>query len=429
MKIAIDAMGGDQAPKAPVLGVLKASEIFPENTYFLFGKEAAIRAEVPETLPDNVHIVPCQDVILTGDAPVMAVRKKKDASMNRALQAVKKGDCQAMISAGNSGALMFAGLLQVKALKGIDRPVFLANVPSLNNPKKQFIVIDAGANVDSKPKQLFENAVMGNYYYQSIYGESKPRIGLLNNGKEAQKGTQLTKTVYEWLDREPSLNFIGNVEPDEVLNDVCDVLVADGFNANMVVKAVEGTAKTFLNVFKDLAATGGIREKLGGLLLKPALKEKMRLLDPNRAGAGLVFGLRAPVLKCHGSANEEAFTQAIKLALKMDEVKLYEDLAEAFSQLNIPGNKSSGQIIELTKNTIGDDKSEARNLENDRAILEKKSATVDESTAIKAASERSKDKFKAVSEDHFENKLMEVENVIAERESDQAEDVKGEKGE
>lgn len=335
-KIAIDAMGGDHAPKAPVLGAYQAAQAYPKHEFFLYGQEEQMRNILPGDKPSNLTYVHCEDVITNEDSPTFAVRRKRQASMMQALKAVRQGRCDACISAGNSGALMVGGLTQVKTLRGVERPAFLVQVPALLAMERPLVFLDAGANVDSKVKQLWQNAVIGGAYTEAVFKLKKPRIGLLNNGREAKKGNQLAREGYEVLQADSQLNFIGNVEPHELFKNRCDVLVADGFQANMVLKSMEGTASTIIQLLKKTIQEGSLAGKLGGLLLKADLKNLAGVLDANEAGAGLVFGLRAPVLKCHGDANEQAFKQACQQALQLLSSDLYGQLADIFKAHPLP---------------------------------------------------------------------------------------------
>lgn len=248
MKIAVDAMGGDNAPKAIVEGVVLAAQEFKDIEFQLYGKESAVREHlIDET---NITIIHTDEKIMSEDDPVRAVRRKKDASMILAAKAVKEGKADALFSAGNTGALLAAGLLIVGRMKGIDRPGLLVTLPALGGGVNAFNMMDVGANADSKPENLNQFATLGSYYAQFVRGIQKPRVGLLNNGTEENKGNELTKQAYALLKENHEINFIGNVEARELLNGVADVVVTDGFTGNAVLKTVEGTALSMMKLVK-----------------------------------------------------------------------------------------------------------------------------------------------------------------------------------
>ena len=333
MRIAIDAMGGDHAPEVPLRGALKAAQEYPDLEIQLYGQAEALDAYLPDALPANLQIVEAEKVIGTAEEPVKALRQKKKSSMVLGLKAVRKAQADAFISAGNSGALMAGALMQVGRMKGISRPAFLVNMPCFTDFNKSWVLIDGGANVDNKPAHLHQYAIMGSAYMAAVKGIDRARIGLLNNGKEAGKGNQLTQAAYELLSQEETINFIGNVEPSEVLNDACDVVVADGFAANMVLKSLEGASKAFVTLLSDTLKTASWKSKVAGLLVKEDLKKAFAGLNSDNIGAGVVFGVKQPVLKCHGSAKDDAFYYAILQARQMVDSQLYDQLAQDFETL------------------------------------------------------------------------------------------------
>ncbi|MGP1907469.1 phosphate acyltransferase PlsX [Metabacillus sp. JX24] len=311
MKIAIDAMGGDNAPKAIVEGAMKAVTLFSDIEITLYGKEPLIKEYL--TNQERISIVHTDTVIEATDEPVRAVRRKKDASMVLMANAVKEGEADACISAGNTGALMTAGLFVVGRIEGIERPALAPTLPTIEG--NGFLMLDVGANADAKPEQLLQYAMMGSIYANKVRGIEKPRVGLLNVGTEEKKGNELTKAAYQLL-KGSDLHFIGNVEARDLLDGIADVVVTDGFTGNVALKTIEGTA---LSVFKMLksALTSNLQSKLAAAVLKPKLKVIKGKLDYSEYGGAGLFGLKAPVIKAHGSSDPNAVYNAIRQAREM----------------------------------------------------------------------------------------------------------------
>lgn len=313
MRLAIDAMGGDHAPKEIVIGAMKAVEAFADIHITLVGDEAKIKEYL--TKQDRITILHTTEVILGTDEPVRAVRRKKTASMVLAAQQVADGSADACISAGNTGALMAAGLFVVGRIEGIDRPALSPTLPTIGG--EGFLLLDVGANVDAKAEHLLQYAIMGSIYSEKVRDTDKPRVGLLNIGTEEKKGNDLTKQAYELL-KNANINFVGNVEARDLLNGVADVVVTDGFTGNMVLKTVEGTA---LSMFKMLKSTlmGSLKSKLAAAVLKPEFTTLKNTLDYSEYGGAGLFGLKAPVIKAHGSSNGQAIFSAIRQTREMVE--------------------------------------------------------------------------------------------------------------
>jgi phosphate acyltransferase len=313
MKIAIDAMGGDHAPKEIVIGAMKAVEAFSDIHITLVGDETKIKEYLVNQ--ERISIIHTSEVILGTDEPVRAVRRKKTASMVLAAQQVADGNADACISAGNTGALMAAGLFVVGRIEGIDRPALTPTLPTIGG--EGFLLLDVGANVDAKPEHLLQYAIMGSIYSEKVREIKNPRVGLLNIGTEEKKGTDLTKQAFELL-KNANVNFIGNVEARDLLDGVADVVVTDGFTGNMVLKTVEGTA---LSMFKMLKTTlmSSLKSKLAAAVLKPEFKILKNTLDYSEYGGAGLFGLKAPVIKAHGSSNGQAVFSAIRQTREMVE--------------------------------------------------------------------------------------------------------------
>lgn len=309
MRIAVDAMGGDNAPKAIVEGVMLAKKDFPEIEFLLYGKENEIKKYMTDD--KNVTIIHTDEKINSDDEPVKAIRRKKTASMVLAAQAVKNGEADAIFSAGNTGALLAAGLFIVGRIKGIDRPGLMSTMPVIGKDAG-FDMLDLGANADNKPKHLANYAVLGSFYAQKVRGINRPRVGLLNNGTEETKGSELTKKAFELLSADPTIHFIGNVEARELLDGAADVVVTDGFTGNAVLKSIEGTALNLMALLKQSILDSGTKGKLGALLLKDALRKVKNEMDYAKHGGAVLFGLKAPVIKTHGATGPEAVAYTIK---------------------------------------------------------------------------------------------------------------------
>ncbi|MDZ7835326.1 MAG: phosphate acyltransferase PlsX [Alkalibacterium sp.] len=331
MRIAVDAMGGDNAPSEIVKGCVKAARDFSDITIVLYGKEDLIRKDLDESLT-NIEIVHTDEKILSEDDPVRSVRRKKEASMVKAALSVKNGENHALFSAGNTGALLASGTLLIGRMKGVDRPGLLATFPSLSDKSSVFHVIDVGANADSKPLNINQYATLGSQYARHVHGVENPTVGLLNNGTEENKGNILSKEAYQLLKANDAINFIGNVEARELLNGVADVVVTDGFTGNAVLKTIEGTALSMMTILKNSIYNNGIKAKVGGLLLKDSLKSMKDLLDYSKYGGAVLFGIKAPVIKTHGSATEEPVYHTIRQIRDMLDSQLLDELIDYFEK-------------------------------------------------------------------------------------------------
>jgi len=326
VKIAIDAMGGDNAPKEIIEGVKQALEAFSDVEILLYGQQDKIDEYIKPQ--DRLTIIHCAEVIESEDDPVRSVRRKKDASMVRMAEAVKEGTADAAVSAGNTGALMSAGLFIVGRIEGVDRPALAPTLPTMDG--KGFLMLDLGANADAKPEHLVQYAIMGSIYAEKVRGVQNPTVGLLNIGTEEKKGNELTKAAFPLL-KEAPVNFIGNVESRDLLNGAADVVVTDGFTGNMVLKTIEGTAMNVFAMIKDvfMAST---KTKIAAMLVKNDLSALKGMLDYSEYGGAGLFGLKAPVIKAHGSSNGTAFYNAIRQARTMVEHdvagKIYSTLKE-----------------------------------------------------------------------------------------------------
>ncbi|MEB6085611.1 phosphate acyltransferase [Enterococcus sp. 6D12_DIV0197] len=338
MRIAVDAMGGDNAPKAIVEGVMLAKKDFPEIEFLLYGKENEIKKYMTDD--KNVTIIHTDEKINSDDEPVKAIRRKKTASMVLAAQAVKNGEADAIFSAGNTGALLAAGLFIVGRIKGIDRPGLMSTMPVIGKDAG-FDMLDLGANADNKPEHLANYAVLGSFYAQKVRGINRPRVGLLNNGTEETKGSELTKKTFELLSQDPTIHFIGNVEARELLDGAADVVVTDGFTGNAVLKSIEGTALNLMALLKQSILDSGAKGKLGALLLKDALRKVKNEMDYAKHGGAVLFGLKAPVIKTHGATGPEAVAYTIKQIHTMLATDVVAQLVAHFEEM--PTDKDETQ--------------------------------------------------------------------------------------
>lgn len=326
--IAIDAMGGDNAPAAVVNGVNLAIRTYDDIQIKLFGDEARINEYLEAH--ERVEVIHTTEIISADDEPVIAVRRKKESSMVRAAKAVKDGEADVLLSAGSTGALLASGLLVVGRIKNIDRPGLMPVIPTISKEHPQFILMDAGANADSKPINLLQHAILASSYARDVLGIDKPRVGLINNGTEAGKGNELTKAAYELLSNEESLHFIGNVEAKELLNGTLDVAVTDGFTGNAVLKTLEGTSKSVFTAIKGALTQSNLKTKLGALMIKGALADLKDNFDDTKAGGAVMLGVKGAVIKAHGSSNEEAIFNAIRQARKVTQSGVIQKTIDLF---------------------------------------------------------------------------------------------------
>lgn len=312
MKIAIDAMGGDHAPKEPVLGALQALAHIKSDIVFI-GDETKINAVLEGQSYDKsrISIVHTTEVIENEDKPVKAIKAKKDSSMVVGFKLLKEKQIDAFLSAGNTGALLAGGLLKVGRIKGIDRPALCSVYPTTDGIA---VLTDAGANADCKPRNLYEFAIMGSIYANKVLGIERPRVGLANIGVEEGKGNSLVIDTFPLL-KASELNFIGNAEVRDVPNGVCDVVVCDGFTGNVILKVSEGVAKSFTTMLKEQIMSSKLMS-VAGLLLKPAFKNLKKKMDYAEYGGAPFLGVDGILVKAHGSSNAKAFMNGIRYAEK-----------------------------------------------------------------------------------------------------------------
>jgi len=308
IRIALDAMGGDFAPDEIVKGAVLASQELPDLEIFLVGSpDKIIQALKKHQEKGKLPIVTASEVIGMNEHPVQAVKQKKDASINVAVSLVKDGKADAVISAGNTGAIMAAALFKLGRIPGVERPAIATEFPL---PTGKVLLLDMGANVDCKPKHLVQFAMMGRLYSQDVMRVENPRVGLLNLGEEKEKGNELTRETWPLL-KQAQVNFIGNVESKEIFNGTVDVIVCDGFVGNLILKFGESLGTAIYKMMKK-ELSGGIMNKLGLALLYPGLKRLKKLVTYDEYGAAPLLGIQGIVYKAHGRSKAAAIKTAIK---------------------------------------------------------------------------------------------------------------------
>ncbi|MCK6074092.1 phosphate acyltransferase PlsX [Paenibacillus silvae] len=329
MRIVIDAMGGDNAPASTVEGAVAAATEWTDTQIVLVGDEAQLEPLLSQSgaRPANLSVRHASEVIGAEDEPVRAVRRKKDSSMVVAGRMVKEREADAMISAGNTGALMTAGLLVVGRMEGIERPALAPMIPTMDDVG--VLALDLGANMDAKPEHLAQYALMGSLYRQKVQGIATPRVGLLNVGTEAGKGNELTKYAYPLLEQLP-IRFVGNVEARDVLTGACDVLVCDGFAGNILLKSLEGAAGAIFGLLKE-KFTSSFKNKLAAAVLMPELRGLKSKLDYTEHGGAPLLGLSGLVVKSHGSADGNAIKNAVRQARIAVQNQLVDSISKEIS--------------------------------------------------------------------------------------------------
>lgn len=313
MKIAVDAMGGDYAPEETVLGAIEAVHAYSLDVV-LVGEEIKIRRLLEKHgAAENIHIaiVHAGQVIEMHEHPAQAIRKKKDASILVATRLVKEGKCDAVVAPGSTGAAVSAALLGLGRIKGIERPCIATPIPS---KKGITVLLDSGANANSKPKHLIEGAIMGSHYAKYILGINKPQVGLLNIGEEASKGNELCQATYPVLEQLKTISFFGNVEGRDIPEGTVDVVVCDGFVGNVILKFGEGMALFIIKLVKEAIKNSGFIAKLGALAVYPALKTLKKRLDFTEYGGAPLLGVNGSFIICHGSSKAKAIKNAIRVA-------------------------------------------------------------------------------------------------------------------
>lgn len=314
MRIAVDVMGGDHGCGVVVEGARLALRAFPAiSTLFLVGNQAEIKAALSSGSPvdSRLEVVHATEVLTMEEKPVLAVRRKKDSSVVRAVELVKDGRAEALISPGNTGGVVTASTIKLRPLDGVERPAIIAVIPA---PENDFVLVDAGANVECRPHHLAQFAIMGSVYSREVLGYARPRVGLLSVGTEDLKGNDLTQETFK-LCKQLRLNFIGNVEGHDLFDNGVDVVVCDGFVGNIVLKTCESLATSIFKwLRKELSRTP--KRQLGALLAKGAFRAMKLRMDPEAHGGAPLLGLNGNVVIAHGSSRSQAIMNAIGQAVR-----------------------------------------------------------------------------------------------------------------
>lgn len=326
VKVAVDAMGGDHAPAEIVKGAIEAVNESDKVKVYLVGLQDAVEKELAGYTynKEQVEVVPASEVIETAEPPVMAIRKKKNSSIVKALHMVKEGVCDAYVSAGSTGATLVGGQVIVGRIKGVERPPLAPLIPT---EKGCALLIDCGANVDARPSYLVQFAKMGSIYMENIMGVKNPRVGIVNIGAEEEKGNALVKETFPLLKNCPDINFVGSVEARDIPAGAVDVAVCEAFVGNVILKTYEGVGLTLIKKVKA-GMMSSLRSKIGALLVKPALKSTLKEFDLEQYGGAPMLGLKGLVVKTHGSSKANEIKNSILQCIAFSEQKINEKIKE-----------------------------------------------------------------------------------------------------
>ena len=326
VNVAVDAMGGDHAPKEIVKGAVEAVNENSHVKVFLTGQEEVIRRELSGYTYNEkqVEVVPASEIIETAEPPVMAIRKKKDSSIVKALQLVKSGECDAYVSAGSTGATLVGGQVIVGRLKGVERPPLAPLIPT---DRGVALLIDCGANVDARASHLVQFAKMGSVYMESVMKIKNPRVAIVNIGAEEDKGNALVKETFPLLKDCPDINFIGSIEARDIPFGYADVIVCEAFVGNVILKLYEGVGGALIKKVKEGMMTS-LRSKAGAFLVKPALKETLKVFDLEQYGGAPLLGLKGLVVKTHGSSKAIEIKNSVLQCVTFKEQKINDKIKE-----------------------------------------------------------------------------------------------------
>ncbi len=328
VNVAVDAMGGDNAPAETVKGAVEAVNADGRVKVFLVGHKTAVLEELKKYQynPEQVEVVHAEEVIEMAEPPVMAIRKKKDSSIVKALYLVKDGSCDAFVSAGSTGAVLVGGQVIVGRIKGVERPPLAPLIPT-DTPKGVSLLIDCGANVDARASHLVQFAKMGSVYMEHVMGVKNPRVGIVNIGAEEEKGNALVKETFPLLKNCPDINFIGSVEARDIPGGAADVVVCEAFVGNVILKMYEGVGGVMLKKIKG-GMMSTFRSKIGALLVKPALKNTLKAFDTEQYGGAPLLGLKGLVVKTHGSSKAVEIKNSILQCIAFKEQRINEKIRE-----------------------------------------------------------------------------------------------------
>ena len=326
VKVAVDAMGGDNAPVEIIKGAVQAINESSKVKVYLVGMQDVLEKELAGYTynKEQLEVVPATEIIETAEPPVMAIRKKKDSSLVMALNLVKDGTCDAYVSAGSTGATLVGGQVLVGRIKGVERPPLAPLIPT---EKGCALLIDCGANVDARPSYLVQFAKMGSIYMENVMGVKNPKVGIVNIGAEEEKGNALVKETFPLLKNCPDINFIGSVEARDIPAGAADVIVCEAFVGNVILKTYEGVGATLIKKVKAGMMTS-LRSKIGALLVKPALKNTLKQFDLEQYGGAPMLGLKGLVVKTHGSSKAVEIKNSILQCITFTEQKINEKIKE-----------------------------------------------------------------------------------------------------
>lgn len=345
LPIALDAMGGDKAPEAVIQGARRVLKEFPNARFIFYGREPVIAPLIARnrTLARACEIVHAATVIAMDEKPSVALRQGRDSSMRAALDAVAEGKACAMVSAGNTGALMATAKLVLKTLPGIHRPAITATVPSKHRP---VVLLDMGANLECTAEYLVQFAIMGDAYARAVMGMAAPRIGLLNVGTEEMKGHDEVKEAHRMLrSGNYPIEYHGFVEGNDILEGTTDVVVTDGFTGNIALKTAEGASRLIYTTLKS-AIERSVLAKIGYLFARPAIRMAMRRFDPRKLNGAILLGLNGVAVKSHGGADAKSFANAIKVAMAMAENNVNEKILAELAR--VAAETNPGVVVPLT---------------------------------------------------------------------------------
>ena len=325
-RVAVDAMGGDNAPGEIVKGAVDAVNSRSDIKVLLVGQEEVVKRELAQYTysKEQIEVIHASEVIKTAEPPVMAIRRKKDSSIVVAMNLVKRGEADAFVSAGSSGAILVGGQLIVGRIKGIERPPLAPLIPTANGVS---LLIDCGANVDARSSHLVQFAKMGSLYMEHVVGVKNPRVAIVNIGAEEEKGNMLVKETFPLLKNCNDINFIGSIEAREIPNGYADVIVCEAFVGNVILKLYEGVSSALMGEIKN-GMMSNLRSKIGAMLLKPALKKTLKKMDTSDHGGAPMLGLNGLVVKSHGNSTAKEIKNSIIQCIAFKEQNIGEKIRE-----------------------------------------------------------------------------------------------------
>ena len=335
MKIVLDTLGGDLGYKEHVAGAIEALKLKEDFSVVLVGIKEELEAELALYSYDKsrIEVVGCTETITCEDAPMEAIRKKKDSSVVVAYKLLKEQeDCSALVSTGSTGAVLAGGIFKLGRIKGLSRPSLGPLIPTLKGGK--VMLTDSGANVDCKPINLVQFAIMASSYMKNVCGIENPRVALLSNGTEDAKGCELTKEVFKLLSNTPNINFVGNMEAREIVSGNYDVVVADGFHGNIALKGLEGGAKVVTTLLKE-GIKSSFMAKIGYLFMKKLIGGMKEKIDFNKIGGAVFMGLEKIVIKAHGASDRDCITKCIMQATEAVDKGVVDAIKQGISQLDL----------------------------------------------------------------------------------------------